>query len=358
LGDRTAQENRRLKGELEKLEQAYEALEHKARVYEEIYEFAPDLCLTADAHDGTIIECNHSVAVASGYTKQELLGSNVLFLYPEYEHERLLRVFEALLEGREIRDIEFAGLRKDGSTFTMSLSVSPVVDEQGRVTAGRGVVRDISERKRAEEARQHLVRELDHRVKNALATVQAIADQTIHASDSLDDFAGRFRGRLASMARIHEAISSNRWEGLELERLVVLAMTPFTGRSNRIRYQGPPTDLPTEAARSLGMVLHELATNAGKYGALSGEEGSVHIDWQVSGQPQAVRVVLRWSETGGPPVVEPSRRGFGRLMIEQAIPFELDGTATLQFLATGVCCRIEFPLIRSGQATTHTVDGG
>jgi len=358
LGDRTAQENQRLKRELEKLGQAYEALERKARAYEELYEFAPDLCLTADVHDGTIIACNHTVAAANGYTKVELIGSNILSLYPEHEHERLLRVFQALLDKHEIRDVQFVGLRKDGSNFTMSLSVSPVIDEQGRVTAGRGVVRDISERKQAEEARQHLVQELDHRVKNVLATVQAIAEQTVHASGSLSEFAARFRGRLASMAQIHEAISANHWEGLQLERLVVLATAPFTGRSERIRYQGPTTDLPSDAARSLGMVLHELATNAGKYGALSDHGGSVDIEWHVSGEPEAARVALRWMERGGPPVTEPSRRGFGRHMIEEAIPYELDGTTTLRFAATGVCCDIEFPLIREGQAATHIVDRG
>jgi len=337
-------EVRRLRSELEASRRAYDELAKRADSYRAHYESSPDLCITADAHDGTIVECNHTVTVRTGYSADELLGRSIFDLYPPEEHERLMATFQEIQSGRDLRDVEFTGLRKDGTTFAMSLSVTPVVDGEGRVTHGRGVVRDISERREAERMRQHLVRELDHRVKNTLATVQAVADQTMFMSESLHEFGSRFRGRLAALGRIHDAMTENRWEGLELARLVNLSVGPFTGESGRIVADGPSAQLSNEAARSLGMVLHELATNAGKYGALSEPDGSVAIDWCVEQPDGSRRITITWLERGGPPVEPPTRRGFGRRLIEESIAHELRGRVSLTFAPTGVCCEIEFSL--------------
>jgi PAS domain S-box-containing protein len=338
------EDNRRLRLELAELKRAHDTLAEEASMYRDLYELAPDLCITADTQTGAILTCNHSVSKATGYTREELLSMNVLSLYPNEEQERLLQTFVTTVNGESLHDAEFEGLRKDGSRFTMSLSVTPVYDADGNVVAGRGVVRDISGRKQAELARQRLMHELDHRVKNALANVQAVADQTARGSNSLSDFLERFSGRIATMTRIHDTLSGNQWQGSDVSQLVALSTTPFADASRRVLLNGAPVELSLEATRSLGMVLHELTTNASKYGALSGETGTVEIHWQVAHGDGARQLRLDWIESGGPEVREPTGRGFGRQLIEESIAHELGGHASLAFPPQGVRCTLKIPL--------------
>jgi two-component sensor histidine kinase len=216
-----------------------------------------------------------------------------------------------------------------------------ILDGEGPRTL-RGFMIDITARKRAEDARQLLLRELDHRVKNTLATVQAVAELTLRTSDSLGGFAETFRGRIAALARMHAAIWRTNGTPMRLRELIELSLAPFDREGERAAIAGDEVSIPVQSAGAIGLVLHELATNAVKHGALSVLSGSVCVTWHVDDD----RLTLDWREAGGPPVVEPTRRGFGSVLIEQSIPYELGGSVALVFAQRGVECTITFPLVQ------------
>jgi PAS domain S-box-containing protein len=216
-------------------------------------------------------------------------------------------------------------------------------DQAGHAKRMVGVNIDITERKRAEEARTILNAELDHRVKNALATVNAVVFHTREGSTSVDGFMAALEGRLRSMATTHELLSSRRWQGLPLTELVQRELAPYAARNNT-EINGAGILLKPEAGQALAMVLHELATNAAKYGALSTKEGRVSIRWDrhLNGQPRS-HLALEWEEIGGPPVVAPGVSSYGTSTIRDLIPYELGGTVDLVLAPEGVRCRLELP---------------
>jgi two-component sensor histidine kinase len=191
--------------------------------------------------------------------------------------------------------------------------------------------------------------ELDHRVKNALATVSAVVSRTREASLSADDFIAALEGRLRSMATAHELLSARQWQGLWLTELIRRELSPYSTRDNT-EIDGPGILLKPEAGQALAMVLHELATNAAKYGALSTKEGRVSIRWdrQLNGQPRS-RLVLEWQEIGGPPIVAPGASSYGTSTIRDLIPYELGGTVNLVLAPEGARCRLELPADCLGQ---------
>ncbi|HET6521714.1 MAG TPA: ABC transporter substrate-binding protein, partial [Geminicoccaceae bacterium] len=208
---------------------------------------------------------------------------------------------------------------------------------------------EIAERGRAERQRRLVTAEVDHRAKNMLAAVQAMAHQTRHGSPSLDAFAESFEGRIAAMARAHDLLSRGRWEGVGLRALVAEELAPYhAAGDDRVEVDGEDLLLPPKAALSLGMALHELATNAAKYGALSAPAGRVRVAWTVEGEGEAPEgtLALHWRETGGPPVTPPERRGFGSTVIGRSLAYELDGSAEMDFAPGGVRCTIRLPLRR------------
>ena len=185
--------------------------------------------------------------------------------------------------------------------------------------------------------------ELDHRVKNALATVSAVISHTREGRRSVDDFIAAIEGRLRSMATTHELLSSRRWQGLPLTELVRRELAPYVTRNNT-EINGPGILLKAEAGQALAMVLHELATNAAKYGALSTKEGRVSVRWDrhLNADPRS-DLVLEWQEIGGPPVVAPGESSYGMSTIRDLIPYEFAGTVDLVLAPEGVRCRLELP---------------
>jgi two-component sensor histidine kinase len=206
-----------------------------------------------------------------------------------------------------------------------------------------GVSIDITERKRVEEQQRTLLAELDHRVKNVLATVSAIAARTRDASSSMDDFVVALESRIHSMASTHELLSSSRWQGVPLRELVRRELAPYAANGNTC-IEGAQAVLRAEAAQSTASVLHELTTNAAKYGALSTPEGRVSVRWHraVNGG-KAGALAIEWLETGGPPVKVPRDSGYGKGVIAELVPYELGGKARLIFSPDGVRCRLEIP---------------
>lgn len=243
---------------------------------------------------------------------------------PEYTVE-----FRIVRSGREVRWIEgraFVGYRADGSPQ--------------RVV---GVNIDVTERKRAEEQLRALNAELDHRVKNVLATVSAVAAHTLDPSSSVKDYVDALHGRLKSMASAHELLSDGAWRGIPLAELLRRELAPYANGDNT-QLIGPDVILSAEAGQSVAMVLHELTTNAAKYGALSRREGRVSARWHWSATGNPVdQLIIEWQETGGPPIAVSCKAGYGTRVIRELVPYELGGTAEFTLAFEGVRCRLNIP---------------
>ena len=215
-------------------------------------------------------------------------------------------------------------------------------DRAGRATQAIGVSIDITERRRDDDLKSLLIAELDHRVKNTLATVKAVVSHTSEGSRSVANFVVALEGRIRSMATTHELLSGRRWQGVLLAELVHRELAAYSS-GNNTEINGPEVVLKPEAGQAMAMVLHELATNAAKYGALSTKEGRVSIRWDrpLNGHPP--HLVLEWQESGGPPVIAPGEPNFGTSTIRDLIPYEFGGMVDLVLAAGGVRCRLELP---------------
>jgi two-component sensor histidine kinase len=210
--------------------------------------------------------------------------------------------------------------------------------------AASSVARDITERGRAERHRQMLMGELNHRVKNALATVQSIAAQTARTSSTLEAFQTAFMARLVALAKTHDLLTASAWQHAGLRELIVSEVAPYDdAAAPRVTLTGPGVMLAPKQVLALGLALHELATNAAKYGALSAPSGRVVVSWETEGTDPA-HLRLLWTESGGPTVVAPTRRGFGTRVIQGGLAAELDGEIALSFAPGGVVCGIDIPL--------------
>ncbi|AWN53776.1 PAS domain-containing protein [Methylobacterium sp. 17Sr1-1] len=268
-------------------------------------------------------------------------------VHPE-DRTRIEAALADLLAGESEYRTEFR-IRPDGSSQRW-VSAQAIVqrDAGGRARRVIGIHQEVTERKRAEEHLRLLVHELNHRVKNTLATVQSIAMQSLRGLDGPQAAGAKtaFEARLIALARVHDVLTRESWEGAELAEVVKDALAPLDGPGapSRFAVGGPALRLPPRIALSIAMALHELATNAVKYGALSVPAGKVALSWSVADGCLS----LRWQESGGPPVVPPTRTGFGSRLIERSLARELDGTVSLSFPREGVVCTIVAPLAEPG----------
>ncbi|KQP74859.1 histidine kinase [Methylobacterium sp. Leaf111] len=248
---------------------------------------------------------------------------------------------------------EYRFRRADGS-FADILDRGYVIrDEQGRAVRMIGAMFDISERKRAEEHQRLLTGELHHRVKNTLALVQAIASQTFRDAADLEGAREAFSARLISLGRAHDILTQSSWTQAPIGEVVDGALAVHRGEvASRIRASGPNVPLAAKAALALALALHELGTNAAKYGALSNEAGTVDLRWHVVHEGDAPRFCLTWSEQGGPPILaQPSRRGFGSRLIERSFAAEVGGEVRMTYAPTGLTCRLEASLASMQEAS-------
>ena len=256
------------------------------------------------------------------------------------ELRRLLR--DVLSEARSFEGFEIRHDFPRQGQRHMLLNARKLMDTHTSSELILLAIEDVTARVETELVRQTLMNELSHRVKNMLAMVQSIGAQTLRQSSSLEDFKAAFDGRLHSLARVHDLLVAENWAGADLDQLIRSTVVPY-GMDNRIRILGPSLYVTPEAGVALGMVLNELATNAVKYGALSGERGQLDVAWQMERRADGQWVNLQWTESGGPTVVPPSRRGFGSKLIERSITHQLRGTVTSNFEAKGLHCEIAFP---------------
>ncbi|MBS9722523.1 histidine kinase [Tianweitania sp. BSSL-BM11] len=218
-------------------------------------------------------------------------------------------------------------------------------DAQGRPTLVFGVNFDITATKTSEERQRLLLREINHRVKNTLATVQALATQTLRHTREPRDFLSAFNGRLQALGLAHGLLSDMEWGGIDLAEVISLQAMPFTDKADpRIYSIGPSISLSPDQALGLGLILHELGSNALKHGALSTQTGHVDVSWQLEGTRDHPRVTLHWEECGGPVVTEPRRSGFGSILIKRSLDKVLGSKVDHRFLPEGVQAEISLPL--------------
>lgn len=261
----------------------------------------------------------------------------------EIAHERLPEVPFIFVSGTLGEEAAVESLKRGATDYVLKQRLVRLVPAIRRALA------EAQEKKalrRAEEHQRLLINELNHRVKNSLATVQAIAYQTLRSPDVPEAPRRAFTDRLLALAKAHDILTEERWEGADIRDVVGGALDPYGGADHdRFEISGPAIRVSPRMSLSLAMALHELATNAAKYGALSVPGGKVHIDWSVSGFDGNRRIEITWREVGGPEVEEPSSTGFGSRLIERGVAGELQGTAELDYRASGVVCRISAPLV-------------
>jgi PAS domain S-box-containing protein len=227
----------------------------------------------------------------------------------------------------------------------------PIIETDGRVSGIFVEGYDVTEQRAFERALQEsegrlrlMLDELNHRVKNTIATVQSIAAQTSQTSASMKEFVQAFNARLIALSHTHNALTRRNWTGADLREILEPEVRPYS--PDRVLLEGPAVELSPRAAVTLGMCFHELATNAAKYGALSGPTGQIVVRWRQEARDGAAVLVIDWSERDGPPVSPPTRRGFGSKLIQRSVTGELHGAAELQFLPEGLQCHVTLPLDR------------
>jgi two-component system CheB/CheR fusion protein len=262
-------------------------------------------------------------------------------------------IFASKGQGTRPEEFETIWQARGGEAVPVSVSNSPVRNASGRVIAGSLIARDISDRRSAERHARMMLGELNHRVKNTLASVQAIALQTLTTSPSLEDFQKSFLARLKALSQTHNLLALDAWHGVNLSALVRSELAPYQDErhASRVRLYGEDLQLTPKIALALSMALHELTTNAMKYGALSNNRGQVDVSWTIKAVDNHRWLNLSWVESGGPAVATPMTRGFGTRLITGGLAYELEGDATLEFLPDGVCCAISLPLSESESDT-------
>ena len=304
-----------------------------------------------DAHEpgNPIIFVNDSFLSLTGYAREEVLGQSFKFLMARHADPEALAHIDAAFAGRTDGGAEICYRRKDGSVFWSSIFISPVFNASGAVVQHFASFVDLTEHKQEQAQSRMLIEELNHRVKNTLATVQSIVWQaTRHSSDPIT-IRESVESRLSALSRSHDLLTRENWESVGLFDLVEAALEPFrvaAGRTEHFVITGENIRISPNSALALGIAFHELATNAVKYGAFSAEAGTVLISWAFEPGSQGDRLVLRWQEKGGPPVKPPSRKGFGTRVIERGLAHELQGTVHLDYAEGGVVCTMNFPAPR------------
>jgi PAS domain S-box-containing protein len=313
----------------------HQRAEQASRQLASIVESSDDAIVSKNL-DGVIKTWNKGAQRLFGYFAEEIIGKPVTVLIPDDRQDEETEILKRIRRGERIDHFETIRRRKDGSLVNISLTVSPVTDEFGRIIGASKIARDITDQKRREEQITLLAREADHRTKNLLALAQA----TVHLAQGDDpaELKAAIEGRLQALATAHTLLAQTRWAGADLHKIVTEELSPYRrSAEHRAEVEGPKLLLVADQAQAMAMALHELVTNAVKYGALSAPNGRVKVAWQLL---PGKRLVLRWTENGGPPVTPPTRQGFGTRVMERMICGQLHGEVNFDWRPEGVACEI------------------
>jgi PAS domain S-box-containing protein len=271
-----------------------------------------------------------------GYSAAEAIGRPLSLICPDELRDEQSSLYTQTMDGKPVL-LETVRSHKDGRLIPVGISGSPIFSSNGRVMGVAAVHRDMTENRAFREHLGFTLRELSHRTKNLLAVVQGLARMMARRSGDIEEFEVRFRGCIQALAHSHDLLVQHDWQGATLQELLRAQLASFGGiDSKKITVQGPEIMLTPSAMQSLGIVVHELATNATKHGALSSPAGSVAINWNLDAQNGATVV---WQEQGGPPVAEPTHKGFGQVVFER-IGASLDGNIVTDFRPAGLVCEI------------------
>jgi PAS domain S-box-containing protein len=292
--------------------------------------------------DGVITSWNRAAERLFGYTAAEAVGRHVTILAAPGREEEMPRILALIRKGEKIDHYDTVRRRKDGGLIEISLTVSPIRDASGRIVGASKIARDISERKHWESRQELLLRELNHRVKNTLAVVQSIARTTARPGVGIDQFIDLFEGRLGAMAAAHDQLVAGNWESAVLDHLVRRALGAHAAEPG-MRLLLPAVHLSPSLASNLALALHELASNAAKYGALSTPLGRVALEGSVVNGDLS----LVWREHGGPEVRAPSQRGFGTTLLADVMTRQHGGRVSLDWRREGLVCTLILPLAGS-----------
>ena len=296
--------------------------------------------IIATTPDGTITSWNKAAVNLFGFSANDMIGKSLMLLIPPDRAADEAKILARSRRGDRIDHRDTVFLRKDGRPLHVALTVSPISDSGGRVVGVSVIARDITERQERESERKALLEELNHRIKNTLAVVQSIARQTLG-----NEARAAFEPRLRALSHVHDLLVGANWKGASIREIAESALKPFAKPGLGKYVLSGRDDLrvkPNETALVM-MTLHELATNAAKYGALSTPGGQVHVKWQSAGNAGHEKLTLSWDESMGPPVVPPTSKGFGTKMIESGWG-KAGGAVHLTYAPEGLKCRLELKL--------------
>jgi PAS domain S-box-containing protein len=326
--------------ERKQFEAALHDSEQRLRWLASIVESSDDAIVSKNL-DGVINSWNRGAERVFGYTAEEAVGRPITIVIPQDRQDEERAILTRIRRGERIDHFETVRQRKHGSLIVVSLTVSPVKDAQGRIVGASKIARDITELKRSQEQIAILAREAEHRSKNVLANVQATV--TLSQSDTVEGLKHAIEGRIRALANVHSLFVETRWIGAELSTIASQELTPYSKESEaRVCIDGPQVLLKPEIAQAIAVILHELATNAAKYGALSTANGHIELTWSHEADG---RLVLRWREMGGPEVQMPTRQGFGTRIIGGMVG-QLKGKAHFEWHTEGLGVEIAFPSSR------------
>jgi len=308
--------------------------EQRLRSLAAIVESSADAIVSKNL-DGIITSWNKGAERIFGYTAEEAIGQPITIVIPADRQSEEREILTRIRRGERIDHFETIRQRKDGTLIVVSLSVSPVRHAEGQIVGASKIARDITEQKRSQEQIATLAREAEHRSKNLLATVQATV--RLSQSETLDGLKQAIEGRIQSPANVHSLFVKTRWIGADLSTIATQELAPYFEKNQRhVRINGPPVLLDPDVAQIIAMTLHELATNAAKYGALAVPDGQVELKWSHDADGQ---LHFRWTESSGPKVREPTHKGFGGRIIEQMIA-QRSGKTHFDWRADGLVCEI------------------
>jgi PAS domain S-box-containing protein len=335
LGDGTVLEVNRDITERKHIEVALRDSEQRLRWLGSIVDSSDDAIVSKNI-DGIITSWNSGAEHVFGYTAEEAVGQPITIVIPQDRQDEERTILTRIRRGERIEHFETIRQHKHGNQIVVSLTISPVKNSEGKVVGASKIAHDITERKQKQEQITTLAREAEHRSKNLLANVQAMVN--LSQADTVGELKEAIEGRIQALANVHSLFVASRWIGAELTAIAKQELAPYgAADGQRVQVEGPEVLLEPDVAQAIAVILHELATNAVKYGALSVGGAQIDLKWfETDG-----RLNLRWSETGGPTIERPTRKGLGSQIIERMIA-QLRGKVSFDWRPEGLVCELSF----------------